>query len=54
MKLSQSPTYLGFASECIVPYLFSISYKFKYGELPFGELRMVPPVNWPIMQSCSV
>lgn len=38
MKLSRSPTYLGFASECIVPYLFSISYKFKYGKFPFGEL----------------
>jgi len=38
MKLSRNPTYLGYASDCIVPYLFSISYKFKYGKFPFGEL----------------
>ncbi len=39
MKLLKSPTLIGFAESCIVPYLFAISLKLKSGEpLPFGEL----------------
>lgn len=37
-KLNQKPTVVGFAEECLVPYLYSISHKLKYGTFPFGEL----------------
>jgi len=39
LKLSKSPTLVGFAENCLVPYLFAISRKLKSGgPLPFGEL----------------
>jgi len=37
-KLSQKPTLVGFAEECLVSYLYSISHKMMYGTFPFGEL----------------
>jgi len=38
-KLSQKPSLPGFAAECLVPYLYAISYKLKHGgKLPFSEL----------------
>lgn len=38
-KLSKSPTLLGFADRCMIPYLFAVSHKLKHGgALPFGEL----------------
>lgn len=37
-KLSQYPTLIGFAKECLIPYLYSVSHKLKYGTFPFGEL----------------
>jgi hypothetical protein len=39
LKLSKFPTLVGFAENCLVPYLFAISRKLKSGgSLPFGEL----------------
>lgn len=39
LKLSKSPTLIGFTENCLVPYLFAISRKLKSGgPLPFGEL----------------
>jgi hypothetical protein len=39
LKLNEAPTLPGFASRCIVPYLFAISLKLKQGgSLVFGEL----------------
>ncbi len=32
------PTLLGFVNRCVLPYLYSYSYKRKHGPLPFGEL----------------
>ena len=38
-QLSQKPTLSGFAEKCLVPYLYAISYKLKFGgDLPFNEL----------------
>lgn len=38
-KLSKKPTLSGFASNCLVPYLYAISHKLKFGgDLPFSEL----------------
>jgi len=37
-KLSQYPTFIGFADECITPYLYGISHKKEYGIFPSGEL----------------
>lgn len=38
-KLSKNPSLLGYAGNCIVPYLFAVSHKLTYGgPLPFGEL----------------
>jgi hypothetical protein len=43
-KLSQKPSLPGFASECIVPYLYGISHKLKFGgALPFSELEHGSP-----------
>lgn len=39
LKLAEHPSLPGFAAECLVPYLYAISHKLKYGgKLPFGEL----------------
>jgi hypothetical protein len=40
--LSKNPDLNGFAEKCLVPFLYSISYKLKHGDkanLPFGELE---------------
>lgn len=37
-KLSQYPTLIGFTKECLIPYLYGVSHKLKYGTFPFGEL----------------
>jgi len=37
-KLSQYPSLVGFTDECLVPYLYGVSHKIKYGVFPFGEL----------------
>ena len=43
MILSKNPTLVGYTENCIVPYLYAISYKLKFGEkLPFGELSHGP------------
>lgn len=39
MKLSEEPTLPSFANHCLLPYLYAISRKLKYGgEMVFGEL----------------
>jgi len=42
-KLKRAPTLVGFAEECLVPYLYSISHKLQYGTFPFGELEHGKP-----------
>ena len=43
-KLSQQPTLPGFASHCLVPYLYAVSYKLRFGgELLFSELAHGTP-----------
>lgn len=43
-KLSKDPDLLGYAENCIVPYLFAVSHKLTYGgPLPFGELAHGQP-----------
>jgi hypothetical protein len=43
-KLSQEPTLNGFASNCLVPYLYAISHKLMFGgRLPFSELAHGSP-----------
>lgn len=37
-KFRQNPCLLGFVEELLIPFLYSNSYKEKYGEMPFGEL----------------
>jgi hypothetical protein len=38
-QLSRSPTLVGFAESCLIPYLFAISYKLRHGgKLLFDEL----------------
>ena len=38
--LSQHPTLNGFAKQCLIPYLYAISHKLKFGgDMPFGELH---------------
>jgi hypothetical protein len=40
LKLSKQPTLPGFASHCLVPYLYAISHKLRFGgQLPFSELK---------------
>lgn len=40
LKVSNAPTLLGFASQCLIPYLYAISHKLKFGgPLPFSELK---------------
>ena len=38
-KMSNSPSLCIFAQKCLIPYLYSISHKLKYGTYPFGELE---------------
>ena len=39
LRLSKNPTVGGYASDCLVPYLYAISHKLTFGgELPFSEL----------------
>ncbi len=43
-KLSRKPTLSGFASDCLVPYLYAVSHKLKFGgDLPFSELEHGTP-----------
>jgi len=38
-KLSRRPSLVGFAESCLVPYLYAISHKLRFGgKLPFNEL----------------
>ncbi len=37
-KFRKRPTLFGYVDNCVIPYLYSYSYKCKYGKLPFGEL----------------
>ena len=40
LKLSKEPTLPGYASHCVVPYLYAISHKLRFGgQLPFNELK---------------
>jgi len=44
LKVSEHPTLSGFAETCIVPYLYAISHKLKFGgPLPFSELAHGTP-----------
>ena len=44
LKLSLDPTLTGFAANCLVPYLYAISYKLNsQGPLPFDELAHGSP-----------
>lgn len=38
LNLSQNPTLVGFANNCLIPYLYAISYKRDYKKFPFGDL----------------
>lgn len=38
-KIHKNPTITGFVSECLIPYLYGISYKLQEGKFPFGELE---------------
>ena len=37
-KFLKDPTLVGFIGNCVVPYLYSFSYKSRFGRMPFGEL----------------
>lgn len=37
-KYAEQPSLEGFIKKLLVPYLYSFSYRGKYGEMPFGEL----------------
>ena len=37
-KFRKQPTLLGYVDNCVIPYLYSYSYKCKFGKMPFGEL----------------
>lgn len=38
-KISENPNLVGFSENCLVPYLYGVSYKLQIGEeFPFGEL----------------
>jgi hypothetical protein len=40
LKLSKEPALPGYASRCLVPYLYAISHKLRFGgRLPFDELK---------------
>lgn len=36
-KFRRHPTLFGYVDNCVIPYLYSYSYKCKFGKLPFGE-----------------
>ena len=38
-QLSRTPNISGFVGKCLVPHLYAVSHKFKYGNFPFGELE---------------
>lgn len=38
LEFRENPTLLHFVNELVVPFLFSFSYKERYGEMPYGEL----------------
>lgn len=38
IKFAECPTLIGFVENLLIPYLYSFSYKEKYGNLPYGEL----------------
>ncbi len=40
-KFKKEPTLVGFVNNCVIPYLYSFSYKSKFGKMPFGELPHV-------------
>ncbi len=42
MIISEDPTFQGFIENCLLPYLYGVSYKKLHGEFPFGELRHGP------------
>lgn len=42
-KLGNRPTLIGFAEECLVPYLYGMSHKLEHGTFPFGELEHGEP-----------
>src|SRR5579863_893231 len=43
LKLSNERTLPGFASRCLIPYLYAISHKLSFGgKLPFSELKHGP------------
>ncbi len=37
-KFRKQPTLIRYVENCVIPYLYSFSYKCKYGKMPFGEL----------------
>jgi len=37
-KFKKEPTLVGFVYNCVIPYLYSFSYKIKFGKMPYGEL----------------
>ncbi|MBI5933849.1 MAG: SEC-C domain-containing protein [Chloroflexi bacterium] len=37
-KFKKDPTLAGFVCNCLIPYLYSFSYKIRFGRMPFGEL----------------
>lgn len=37
-KFMEEPNLLGYVNNCLIPYLYSFSYKKLYGHLPFGDL----------------
>jgi hypothetical protein len=37
-KFRKQPTLLGYVDNCVIPYLYSFSYKTRFGKMPFGEL----------------
>jgi hypothetical protein len=37
-KFRKQPTLFGYVENCVIPYLYSFSYKCMYGKMPFGEL----------------
>ncbi len=42
--IAQEPTLLGFAQNCVIPYLYSVSYALRNnGTFPFGDLRHGSP-----------
>lgn len=37
-KFRRQPSLFGYVEGCVIPYLYSYSYKCKFGKMPFGEL----------------